>query len=213
MAEVEIPDPDELKELGASRFTKIVALSTAVIAVALAIASVGGSNAASDMMKDQIEAANQWNRFQAKSIRERMAEQEIRRLQIELAAAESDPDKGKVRDLLQKEVEYYAAEKTRYKKDKDEIEVLARNATTASLTNQRKDGYFDVAEMLLQIAIVMASVAMLASSRAAFIAAVILAVLGGVLAFNGFTLSFKIDLLEPETEAKTEQPVGSANRA
>jgi hypothetical protein len=67
--------------------------------------------------------------------------------------------------------------------------------------------------MLLQIAIVMASVAMLASSRAAFIAAVILAVLGGVLAFNGFTLSFKIDLLEPETEAKTEQPVGSANRA
>lgn len=213
MADVEIPDPEELKELGASRFTKIVALSTAVIAVGLAIASVGGSNAGKDMMKEQIEAANQWARYQAKSIRERMAEQEIRRLQIELATVESDPGKSKIRDLLQKEVGYYAAEKARYKKDKDEIEVLARNASTASLINQRKDGYFDVAEMLLQISIVMASVAMLASSRAAYIGAIVLAVVGGVLAFNGFTLNFKIGALEPETELKTEQPIGAASRA
>ena len=144
MAEVEIPDPDELKEQGASRFTKMVALSTAVIAVGLAVASVGGSNAGKDMMKEQIEASNQWARYQAKSIRERMAEQEIRRLQIEIAAAEGDPAKAKVTGLLQKELEYYGAERNRYKKDKDEIEALARNATAASLTNQRKDGYFDV---------------------------------------------------------------------
>jgi len=205
MADVELPDPEEIKELGASRFTKTVALSTAVIAVGLAIASVGGSNAGKDMMKEQIEASNQWARYQAKAIRERMAEQEIRRLQIEVAAAEGDPAKAKVRDLLQKELEYYGAEKNRYKKDKDEIESLARNATETSLTNQRKDGYFDVAEMLLQISIVMASVSMLASSRAAYMAAVVLAVLGGILAFNGFTLSFKIDALEPESH-QVEEP-------
>lgn len=204
MADVEIPDPEEIKELGASRFTKTVAMSTAVIAVGLAVASVGGSNAGKDMMKEQIQASNEWARYQAKAIRERMAEQEIRRLQIEFAGATADR-KDVLLTLIQHEIEYYAAERNRYKKEKDEIEAAARSATGSSLTNQRKDGYFDVAEMLLQISIVMASVSMLSSSRAAYAAAVVLAILGGVLAFNGFTLTFKIDALEPET-VQAEEP-------
>jgi len=214
MAEVELPDPEEVKEQGASPFTKMVALSTACIAVVLAIASVGGSNAGKEMMKAQIEAANRWAQYQAKSIRERMAEQEIRRLQIELAAREADtsPAAAKVRDLMTKEVEYYSKEKKRYEKDKDEIKKIADGFTTESFTNQRRDGYFDTAEMLLQIAIVMASVAMLASSRLAYGTAVTLAVVGAFLAFDGFTLWRPISFLEPEPaheEKKAEEPKGS----
>jgi hypothetical protein len=214
MAEVELPDPDEIKERGASPFTKMVALSTAVIAVVLAIASVGGSNAGKDMMKEQIEASNQWARYQAKAIRERMAEQEIRRLQLEASASQGDASKEKLRGLLNQEIEYYAAERKRYKGEKEDIEKQARESSDASLVNQRRDGYFDTAEMLLQIAIVMASVAMLADSRLAFGAAAILAVCGAVLAFNGFTLKFKIDLLEPEhQEQKAEAPKSDGKHA
>jgi hypothetical protein len=188
-------------------------MSTAVIAVVLAVASVGGSNAGKDMMKEQIEASNQWARYQAKAIRERMAEQEIRRLQIEVVK-EGDATASKVKDLLNREIEFYSKERDRYRKDKDEIEKLARDASEGSLVNQRKDGYFDTAEMLLQIAIVMASVAMLADSRLAYGAAVILAVCGAVLAFNGFTLKFKIDMLEPEHhEQKVEEPKTGSKHA
>lgn len=214
MAEVEIPDPDEMKEHGASPFTKTVALSTACIAVVLAIASVGGSNAGKEMMKAQIEAANRWSQFQAKSIRERMAEQEIRRLNVEIAALEGDASKEKHRGVLQKEVDYYTSEKKRYKSDKDDIAKIADDFTKESFTNQRRDGYFDTAEMLLQIAIVMASVAMLADSRLAFGTAVTLAIVGAFLAFDGFTLKFPIHMLEPEKhEEKAEEPKPGSKHA
>jgi len=221
MAEVEIPDPNEIKEHGASPFTKTVALSTACIAVVLAIASVGGSNAAKEMMKSQIEAANRWAQYQAKSIRERMAEQEIRRLQIEVAAREGDAsaNAGKIRDLLNKELEYYASEKKQYGSDKKEIGDIANELTKESFTNQRKDGYFDTAEMLLQIAIVMASVAMLADSRLAYGVAMTLALAGAFFAFDGFTLKFPIGFLEPSAEEKKaddkkpDEPKGGGKHA
>jgi hypothetical protein len=143
-----------------------------------------------------------------------MAEQEVRRLQIELAARESDsaPAAVKVRDLMTKEIEYYGKEKKRYEKDKDEIKKIADAFTEESFTNQRRDGYFDTAEMLLQIAIVMASVAMLANSRLAYGTAVTLAIVGAFLTFDGYTLAFKIGALEPEAaheEKKPEEPKGS----
>ena len=45
MAEVELPKHEELEELKGKAFTKRVALTTALYAVVLAIASLGGTNA------------------------------------------------------------------------------------------------------------------------------------------------------------------------
>ena len=55
--------------------------------------------------------------------------------------------------------------------------------------------YFDYAEVLLQIAIVMASIAILATSRPLFVFSLGLATLGAFLTLNGFMLFVKIPFL------------------
>lgn len=72
MAEVELPHPDELEERRDKTFSRRVALTTAVYAVVLAIASLGGNNAMKEMLLAQQEASNQWSYYQAKVIREHL---------------------------------------------------------------------------------------------------------------------------------------------
>lgn len=50
MAEVELPNPEELEEKAERSFSRRVALVTAVYAVVLAIASLGGNNAMKEML-------------------------------------------------------------------------------------------------------------------------------------------------------------------
>ena len=53
MAEVELPNPKELEEKAEGAFSRRVALVTAVYAVVLAIASLGGNNAMKEMLLAQ----------------------------------------------------------------------------------------------------------------------------------------------------------------
>ena len=69
MAEVELPDPDELEERRDKTFSRRVALTTAVYAVMLAIASLGGNNSMKDMLLAQQQSSDQWAFYQAKVIR------------------------------------------------------------------------------------------------------------------------------------------------
>ena len=70
MADIELPNPEEIAELKATAFTRRVALTTAIYAVILAISSLGGSNSTKDMMLAQQKAADLWAHYQAKAIRE-----------------------------------------------------------------------------------------------------------------------------------------------
>ncbi len=191
MAEVEIPHPDEMKERAEKPFTRQVALFVAVYAVGLAIASFGGHNASKEMMMAKQEEANQWNRYQSKSTRAALYRNEIVKLQ-----AERDAAGGSLPPARQKLLDWYVAEEQRMKDDQKEIEEGgkdnhgkgARHYQHEVEVTQRKDPFFDFAEVLFQIAIVLASVAMLAEKRWAFYASLGLAVLGAGLAAYGFAL-------------------------
>ena len=71
MAEVELPNPEELHERGEDRFGRRVALVTAVFAVILSISSMGGNNATKELLLAQQKSSDQWAFYQAKVIRER----------------------------------------------------------------------------------------------------------------------------------------------
>src|SRR5712691_6967365 len=86
MAEVELPKHEELEELKGKAFTKRVALTTALYAVVLAIASLGGTNAMKHMLLAQQQASDQWSFYQAKVIREH--QYRIQRLRLEADLAE-----------------------------------------------------------------------------------------------------------------------------
>ena len=72
MAEVELPKPEELHEQAENRFSRRVALVTAVFAVVLAIAALGGNHAMKEMLLSQQQSSDQWAFYQAKVIREHL---------------------------------------------------------------------------------------------------------------------------------------------
>ena len=191
MADVELPNPEEITEQGKDRFTKAVALTVACYAVVLALASLGGSNAAKETNINQQKATNTWAYYQAKVIREHAYR--IAKLNKELELESLPPER---RASAQKLLERFAKEEVRYGGDKEEIQKEARGYEKERDINLRKDPYFDYAEVMLQIAIVLASVSMLANSRATYLASLLVALAGAVLTYNGFFLKFAIAFLE-----------------
>jgi hypothetical protein len=191
MAEVELPDPEELEELRGKRFTRRVAMTTAVYAVLLAITSLGGNNAMKEMLLAQQQASDQWAFYQAKVIREHLYRSQKMRLELDLLERSQFMKPGakeKADGLLKK----MAEEEARYNKEKKEIEQEARKLEHERDVNRAKDPYFDYAEVLLQIAIVMSSVSILSASRPVFGFSIVAAALGTLLSVNGFLLWVKI---------------------
>ena len=193
MPEVELPDPDQLEERRDKAFSRRVALTTALYAVILAIASLGGSNAMKEMLLAQQEATNQWAYYQAKVIREHL--NRGNKMMVETQLASPSRLDGAERTKFETLVGKYADEEKRMNADKKEIEQVARKHERERDVNQARDPYFDYAEVLLQIAIVMASVAIISGSRPVFIVSMVLAVTGTLLTVNGFTLWVRVPFL------------------
>ncbi len=194
MAEVELPNPEELGEKAERAFSRRVALVTAVYAVALAIASLGGNHAMKEMLLAQQQSSDQWAFYQAKVIREHQYRAQKMRLEVELA--ERGPlmkpeARQRHEDLLKK----FAEEEKRYNAEKKDIEKDAKKLEHERDLYRDKDPYFIFAEGLLQIAIVTASVAILATSRPMFFFSLALALGGALLTLNGYTLFFRLPFL------------------
>jgi hypothetical protein len=193
VAEIELPDPEELEERRDRAFSRRVALTTALYAIVLAIASLGGNNAMKEMLLAQQEASNQWSYYQAKAIREHL--NRGNKMVVEAHLAEPSALKGAEREKFETLVRKFADEEKRMNADKKEIEPRARALEAERDRNQAKDPYFDYAEVLLQIAIVCASVSILATSRPMFWFSSALAVLGTLCTLNGFLLLVRFPFL------------------
>jgi hypothetical protein len=194
MAEVELPNTEELEEMRGKTFTKRVALVTAVFAVMLAITSLGGNNATKEMLLAQQQSSDQWSFYQAKVIREHLYRSQKIRIEADLLERGSTI-KPEVRQHYESMLKKMNEEEARYNKEKKEIELEAKKLEHERDINRSKDPYFDFAEALLQISIVMASISILAVSRPIFYFAVAVASLGSLLTLNGFLLIFKLPFL------------------
>jgi hypothetical protein len=191
MEEVELPKAEELEELRGKKFTKRVALITAIFAVILAITSLGGNKAMKEMLLAQQQASDQWAFYQAKVLREHLYRSQKLRLEIDLIERGSvmKPEvKERVEGLLKKLTD----EEARYNAEKKEIEMEAKKLEHERDVNRGKDPYFEYGEVLLQIAIVMASISILSGSRPVLYFALASAMLGALFSFNGFFLVFRI---------------------
>ncbi len=194
MPEVELPNTEELEEVKEKTFTKRVALTTAVFAVVLAVTSLGGNNAMKEMLLAQQESSDQWSFYQAKVLREHLYRSQKLRLEIDLIERGSTM-KADVRERVKELLKKMSEEEARYDAEKKEIEKEAKKLEHERNVNRSKDPYFDYGEVLLQIAIVMASVSILSGSRPVYYFAIISACLGALSSLNGFFLIFRIPFL------------------
>ncbi|HEY7652641.1 MAG TPA: DUF4337 domain-containing protein [Methylomirabilota bacterium] len=194
MAEVELPRPEELREHAENTFSRRVALVTALFAVVLAIAALGGNHAMKEMLLAQQQSSDQWAFYQAKVIREHLYRAQKLRLEADLAerSAASRPEAREKMETLFKKLD---EEEKRYNAEKKDIEKDAKKLEALRDSFQARDPYFLIAEALLQIAIVMSSVSILARSLLTFSFSLVLAVAGAVLTANGYFMVFHLPFL------------------
>ncbi|HEY0172247.1 MAG TPA: DUF4337 domain-containing protein [Pyrinomonadaceae bacterium] len=190
----------EARESADENFKNRAALIIAFMATLLAITSLGGGNAAEDMANNNIHASDTWAFYQAKSIRQTTMRVAADGLEADLRADPNMPPEA--RDFIQKKIDEYRATAARYEDepDKDEPDNPLKGEGRKQLTARakdyeaqreeaaKKDPNFDFSEALFQIAIVLASVAILADSRLVLRASLVVGVVATLLMLNGYFL-------------------------
>lgn len=165
----EIPD-------ATTPFQKRVALTIAIIAVVLSFVENHGDNAKTDAIIKTNEASNQWAYFQAKSIKGQMAG-----MHRDLLASLSGPAPS---EAVPAELERLGAESARYDSEKAEIKTKAETLGQEAAHKGTIDDRCDLAALLLQIGVVVSSVAILSSWHLFWYAGL---ALGGAGTLAGFT--------------------------
>jgi hypothetical protein len=116
-------------------------------------------------------------------------------MRLELDLLEKENLKPEIRQRYQTVLKEMATQEERYGKERQDIEKVARKLEHERDVASSKDPYFDFAEVLLQIAIVMATVSILSQSRAIFGVALGAAILGTLLGLNGVFLLVHLPFL------------------
>jgi hypothetical protein len=169
------------------------ALLVSMLAMVLAIPSMRGSNAAKEATHYNILAANAYAFYQAKDIRQTEYKIASDQLQIQLT---QDELSAAARELIEKKVAEYDRTIKRYESEpetgegKKELMAQAKSHEGQRDIALRRDPCFDHAEALLQIAIVLTSVALITAVVPLVYTAILLGVLGSLSTLNGFFLFY-----------------------
>ena len=166
-----MPEAPEIPE-ATDPFEKRVAISIAILAVILSFIGSLGDNAKTDSILKTNEAANQWGFFQAKSIKGQIAEMQGTML---AALSGAQPDETRT-----KEIARLNAEAARYEQEKDAIKKKAEELQTVAAQDSKVNDRCDLSSLMLQIAVVICSVAILSRWHGFWIAGLALGTAGAV---------------------------------
>jgi len=181
------------------RFKQRAAVGIAILAMLLAITGLGGANAGKEATNNNIYAANIYSFFQAKNIRQ--TDFNLAADTIELAFLKDSGLDEQAKAALKAKAEAYRKTAARYESEPDtnegkkELLVRAKEFEKKRDHALKQDPYFDYAEALLQIAIVLISVSIVATLPwLAFLGGAI-GIVGAVLMINGYTLLVEIPFM------------------
>jgi hypothetical protein len=135
-----------------------VALSTAILAVLAAIASLLSGEHANEAMLSQIEASSQWNYYQAKSIKTAVLD-----AKIAFTGASDESDQSK---------------RARYEKEQQEIRSEAERKQAAAKLCFHRHEVFARGVTMFQIAIAIAAISALTRKRSFWIVGLLFGVAG-----------------------------------
>ena len=160
---------------------------------------IGGGNATKDATARNIEASNAWAFFQAKNIRRNDVRIEIGDLELRLATEPtlSDAAKTAVEDKLKQYREQEARLTSEPETGEGVKELMAKGKALETQRDRamRKDPYFDYGQALLQIAIVLASVAIITGGSILLVLSAVLAAGGLISMLNDFMLLYSLPFI------------------
>jgi Domain of unknown function (DUF4337) len=169
-------DAPELPEAKDS-YERVIALTIAILAVILAFVDNTGDNAKTDAIVKTTEAANKWAYFQSKSIKGNLAENSANLLGL-LTPVDAAAAKAK-QEEIKMEVARYDGEKKQLMTEAQDLEKQVAHSMSI-------DDRSDEAALLLQVAVVMCSIAILVRWKAIFLGGLAIGVLGIAAAVRAF---------------------------
>ena len=181
-----------------ARFRRLTAIYLGVVAMLLAIASLGGSNATKVMVNANIQASDTYGFYQSKNIRQTIYRITAEELEGQLLAQPGMPEEAKTK--IEKAIERYRSRAEQYESDpatgEGKTELLTKAKEWEAKRDQaaKRDPNFDFAEALFQIAIVLGSVSIVAASRTLVKLSGALAVVATLLMVNGYFLLVHLPL-------------------
>lgn len=151
--EVATPTPDA--------WTKWIALSTTLLAVCAAFATLKGGSFSTKTQLATVSASNKWAYYQAKSLKETARDTESTIIKIIEVGATTPEAKAAARKAIDKADE----EILRYKGEKAEIMKDALYLDAEAAYSLARGGNFGLAIMFLQIAIMLSAIAALMKKK------------------------------------------------
>jgi len=184
------------KEKESDTFKRNAAIVISIFAMLLAITGLGGGNATKEALNENILAANDFNFYQAKNVRQTSLILAANEIELAWSADSSLTDEAK--SALKKKLDDYRKTIARYESEPDtgegkkELLTRARQHSAARDRALKQDPYFDYSEALLQIAIVLISVSIVAELLWLALIGGGLGLIGGLLMVNGYLLLVEI---------------------
>jgi hypothetical protein len=184
------------KDRESDRFKQRAAMAIAVFGMVLAICGLGGSNAGKEAVNNNVFASNFFSFYQAKSVRQTALA--LAADQVELAWLNEPALPEASKQVLRAKLDQYRKTVARYESEpetregKKELLARAREHEQKRDLALKQDPYFDYAGALLQIAIVLISVAIISGvTWLAFFGGAV-GLIGTLLTVNGFYLLVEI---------------------
>jgi hypothetical protein len=183
------------REKSEDRFKTRAAIAIACLAALLAITGLGGNNATKEALNENVLASNDFTFFQAKNQRQTTYLLAANELELSL----NNPAlSAEAKAAISKRVDEYRKTVARYESEpetgegKKELLSRAREHQIKRDHALKQDPYFDYAEALLQIAIVLISVAIVSEQIWLSFLGGGIGLLGGLLMINGYLLLVEI---------------------
>ncbi|MDQ1238113.1 MAG: hypothetical protein QG577_297 [Thermodesulfobacteriota bacterium] len=164
-----------------------LALITVIIALGATLSTLRVGSFSSGSILKQTQASNQWSYFQAKSIKSSLYEIQKEELEFELNTIGQTASRD-VTEKLEKKIASYSQRIKRYDDEKAAIMSDAKKLEAERDLGTRHSQAFGLAVILLQLAILLSSIAALMKNKSVWVLGLLLGGLGIVAFANGYWL-------------------------
>ncbi|MEA2337224.1 MAG: hypothetical protein QOE82_1231 [Thermoanaerobaculia bacterium] len=152
---------DAVEHASESRLNSIIAALVAIAATFMALCNVKDGNIVQGMAQAQANAVDQWSYYQAKGMKQNLAEATLDELQLQRAML-TDP---KFAPMLDAKIAVYQKQVKKYEKEKIDIKAAAEGERKTYETLNLHDDQFDMSDACLSVAIALFGVTALTKKR------------------------------------------------
>jgi hypothetical protein len=182
MPEVSDTVTDAIEHASESRLNSVIALLVSIAATFMALCNVKDGNIVQGMQQAQANAVDQWSYYQAKGMKQNLAEATLDQLQLQRTLL-ADP---KFASLIDEKIALYTKQVRKYEKEKGDIKATAEAAQKEYDRLNFHDDQFDMSDACLSVAIALFGVTALTRKRPLLVVASVFMFFGVLFGLAGF---------------------------